>query len=86
MRCAFATSPDRRPREAFVDPGDRESDGVRHLATRQAIRGITRRTRRRASACQASTATTLRWTQANERPDGTTLLGFLLELPGVIDE
>ena len=73
-------------RHSSIPATARATAGVRHLATRQAIRGITRRTRRRASACQASTATTLRWTQANERPDGTTLLGFLLELPGVIDE
>jgi hypothetical protein len=72
-------------RETFVDPTDHALEGVQHWPADQQVRGVL--------PMHTTPAICLRGVYGyhsvlhpNERPTGTTVLSFLLELQGVIDE
>jgi hypothetical protein len=79
-------------REAFVDPTNHGRDGLEFWPPENTIRGINPNHRPQPLGsvvpciCLRGAWGYHSVLHSNERPDGTTLLGFLLELQGVIDE
>lgn len=72
-------------REAFVDPDDHTSEGLAHWPPVNAVRGVNPQNDPPA-ICLRGVYGYHSVLHSNERPTGTTLLGFLLELQKVIDE
>ena len=72
-------------RETFVNPEDRSEDGTEFWPPHESVRGVNPQHQPPAICLKGC------WgyhsvLHAAERPDGTTLLGFLVELQGVLDE
>jgi hypothetical protein len=72
-------------REAFVDRNDSACEDVSHWPPDQAVRGVNPN-HQPPCICLRGVYGYHSVLHANERPGGTTLLGFLLELQAVIDE
>ena len=79
-------------REAFVDPDDHAREGIEFWPPEQTIRGVNPNYRPQVPGpvipciCLRGVWGYHSVLHSTERPDGTTLLGFLLELQEVIDE
>lgn len=72
-------------REAFVDPSDHAAEGSAFWPPDGAVRGINPHNNPPA-VCLRGVYGYHSVLHTNERPTGTTLLGFLLELQAVLDE
>jgi hypothetical protein len=72
-------------REAFVDPADHAVEGTTHWPPDQAVRGVNPN-HQPPCICLRGVYGYHSVLHTNERPTGTTLLGFLLELEAVINE
>ena len=72
-------------REAFVDPADHAAEGLDYWPVSGALRGVNPQ-HQPPCICLRGVYGYHSVLHPTERPNGTTLLGFLLELQAVIDE